>query len=537
VISGRTDGARSGGRYTPNPQALKRNCELTEPSRDSNSRPSRFPRRASSITFTPLAPIMCENPCFTKVFAISNLRNSCRYSAARSARATAGRLFAAGAVTSALYALRSSPGRAVAYAAALVMALWAAVFSRPSVAVMETTLAIEEVALVDEEDVVMQEQDPRGGSRDEKTEEDTTQMVEAGELAAEWTPEVTPEVSRGNSEKEKEEEEEDVFASGGEEDADAAATDEVAAEAAGRASEIARLRGKVVKLRAEADRLRRSRGHLAARTRGLRDENEALTAARDEVASQAESPSLARSSGLTVRGRHFARYFARSFASMCPVCRETMLCPGSVFPCCNNVVCGSCVDATAKFMLFNGCPLCRSTMGRFSIIVDFTETFEMGLLPSICVKRNGEVKTLVVSERTLRAILRSISKAHDNVLLPCRTGKLRMPTTTAAHLCPQLYLQRKHIQDVDLMRTEAMSEITDCVINFLKTVSELAPSGSFMKAFLGGTRKSIYFTGGITKILHPTFSVVVREHLCLPDENKLDHIEVRDEVMDVWELW
>jgi hypothetical protein len=70
----------------------------------------------------------------------------------------------------------------------------------------------------------------------------------------------------------------------------------------------------------------------------------------------------------------------------------------------------------------------------------------------------------------------------------------------------------------------------------LKTFSESAPSGSFMKAFLGGTRKSIYFTGGITNILHPTFSVVVREHLCLPDENKLDYIEVRDEVMDVW-LW
>jgi hypothetical protein len=188
-------------------------------------------------------------------------------------------------------------------------------------------------------------------------------------------------------------------------------------------------------------------------------------------------------------------------------------------------------------MLLNGCPLCRSTMGRFSIIVDFTETFATGLLPSICVKRNGEVKTVVVSERTLRAISRSISKAHDNMLLPCRSGKLRTPTTTAAHLCPQLYLQRKHIHEVDLMRTEAMSEITDCVINFLKTVSELAPSGSFMKAFLGGTRKSIYFTGGITNILHPTFSVVVREHLCLPDENKLDYIEVRDEVMDVWELW
>jgi hypothetical protein len=180
--------------------------------------------------------------------------NLCRYSAARSARATAGRLFAVGAVTSALYALCSTPGRAVAYAVALVMALWAAVFSRPSVAVMEATLPIEEVALVDEEDVVMH--DPRGRSRIAKKEEDKT--VEAGELAAEWTPEVTPEVSPGNSEKE---EEEDVFASGGEEDA--AAADEVAAEAAGRASEIARLRGKVVKLREEADRLRRSRGHLA----------------------------------------------------------------------------------------------------------------------------------------------------------------------------------------------------------------------------------------------------------------------------------
>jgi hypothetical protein len=177
-------------------------------------------------------------------------------------------------------------------------------------------------------------------------------------------------------------------------------------------------------------------------------------------------------------------------------------------------------------------------MGRFSIIVDFTETLEMGFLPSICVKRDGDVKTLVVSERTLRAITRSINKAHDNMLLPCRSGKLKMPTIAAAHLCPQLYLQRKHIQDVDLVKTEAMSEITDCLLNFLKTFSgSSSPSGSFMKAFLGGTRKSICFTGGITNILHPTFSVVVREHLCLPDENKMDHIEVRDEVMDVWELW
>jgi hypothetical protein len=195
--------------------------------------------------------------------------------------------------------------------------------------------------------------------------------------------------------------------------------------------------------------------------------------------------------------------------SMCPVCRETKLCPGSVFPCCNNVVCNSCVDATAKFMLFNGCPLCRSTMGRFSIIVDFTETFETGLLPSICVKRNGEVKTLVVSERTLRAISRSISKAHDNMLLPCRSGKLRMPTTTAAHLCPQLYLQRKHIQDVDLMRTEAMSEITDCVINFLKTVSELAPSGSFMKAFLEALGSPSTLRAGSQTSCTPPFQLLL----------------------------
>jgi len=38
---------------------------------------------------------------------------------------------------------------------AVLLAAWAAAYSRPSVAVVEATLAIERVALVDEEDVDM----------------------------------------------------------------------------------------------------------------------------------------------------------------------------------------------------------------------------------------------------------------------------------------------------------------------------------------------------------------------------------------------
>ena len=432
-------------------------------------------------------------------------RNERLANEARSARTTAGKLFAAGAVTSVLYALAknssatssSSPDSSTssssssspsvssmgAYAVALVMALWAAVFSRPAVAVTEATLPIDEVALVDEEDVEMVQPAVKPAKKDAKKdaknaaaeakkkkmkgdekkkggeeEPHTAEDVEVADekptkpeddfsfksprrksekslkyLAAPWTPEsattpVSPRSEMANNDAEDKQDDEDdemktpakdqnrgmkelkaetpkssglrrkseksmkslaapwtpesaSAASSPEErekkeleaetpkssglrrkstkslkslaapwtpesasaassperpvkkeveesdsgdedknvvdsesdadvdsDADPVGVGGVAkkrsaaaaeAAAAARKDEVARLRWKVVKLRDEADRLRRSRDHLAARTRGLRDENEVLTAVRDEVASQAESMSLARSSGLT----------------------------------------------------------------------------------------------------------------------------------------------------------------------------------------------------------------------------------------------
>ena len=63
-----------------------------------------------------------------------------------------------------------------------------------------------------------------------------------------------------------------------------------------RDADIAALRAELAGVRATADRLRQSRDRLKRRARAARDENDALHSARDEVDSQAETMSLARSS-------------------------------------------------------------------------------------------------------------------------------------------------------------------------------------------------------------------------------------------------
>jgi len=63
-----------------------------------------------------------------------------------------------------------------------------------------------------------------------------------------------------------------------------------------RDADIAALRAELAGVRANADRLRQSRDRLKRRARAARDENDALHSARDEVDSQAETMSLARSS-------------------------------------------------------------------------------------------------------------------------------------------------------------------------------------------------------------------------------------------------
>ena len=63
-----------------------------------------------------------------------------------------------------------------------------------------------------------------------------------------------------------------------------------------RDADISALRAELAGVRATADRLRQSRDRLKRRVRSARDENDALHSARDEVHSQAETMSLARSS-------------------------------------------------------------------------------------------------------------------------------------------------------------------------------------------------------------------------------------------------
>ena len=71
-----------------------------------------------------------------------------------------------------------------------------------------------------------------------------------------------------------------------------------------RDSEITKLREELSKIQATADRLRSSRNRLKKRVTSARDENDALNSARDEVNSQAETMSLARTSvtGMSVPG-------------------------------------------------------------------------------------------------------------------------------------------------------------------------------------------------------------------------------------------
>ena len=234
---------------------------------------------------------------------------------------------------------------------------------------------------------------------------------------------------------------------------------------------------------------------------------------------------------------------------MCPICREITPGPGYLLNCCNNKICASCKDDTFEFMQQNGCPLCRSTFDSFCITVDFTETIERGLLPLITVKRNGQLETVIISERTMRAIGRTINKAHHDMLPLCRSGKACVPFLLNNKIL--LYLQPGQIEALRRVRTSAMQQITDYMLNFLKTYSESSPSGSLMKLFLAPAHKTLCFTGGIDFLLEPSNSFAVRRHFFLQvygakylygvkDEflrYSQEFIEVRDEMWELWDLW
>ena len=150
---------------------------------------------------------------------------------------------------------------------------------------------------------------------------------------------------------------------------------------------------------------------------------------------------------------------------MCPIRREIIPGPGYLLNCCNNKLCASCKHDTFEFMQQNGCPLCRSTWDWFCITVDFTETTERGLLPSITIKRNGKLDTVIISERTMRAIERTITKAHDDMLPLCRSGKARAPFLLNNKIL--LYLQPSQIEALRRVRTSAMQQITNYILNLI----------------------------------------------------------------------
>ena len=198
-------------------------------------------------------------------------------------------------------------------------AAWAVVFSAPNADVRALALPVETVALVDEDDVVLADRATEGArlvadtdametmkNGDEGDEGgETSESPTAAAITAPTSPAMTAPASPAAPRRVSFDDVANPGTAGTAppppEDAprnkvrlfDTDGEDEAAN--ARRDAEIAKLRGELGEARADADRLRQSRNRLARRAEGMRDENEALTAARDEVMSQAETMSLARS--------------------------------------------------------------------------------------------------------------------------------------------------------------------------------------------------------------------------------------------------
>ena len=197
-------------------------------------------------------------------------------------------------------------------------AAWAVVFSAPNADVRALALPVETVALVDEDDVVLADRATEGArlvadtdametmkNGDEGDEGgETSESPTAAAITAPTSPAMTAPASPAAPRRVSFDDVANPGTAGTAppppEDAprnkvrlfDTDGEDEAAN--ARRDAEIAKLRGELGEARADADRLRQSRNRLARRAEGMRDENEALTAARDEVMSQAETMSLAR---------------------------------------------------------------------------------------------------------------------------------------------------------------------------------------------------------------------------------------------------
>ena len=196
---------------------------------------------------------------------------------------------------------------------------WALVFSTPNTKIKRLAAPVEFVALVDEELVVPSdlwareaakkegEADAAGEENAAEAETNAAAAAAAAAAASTSTPAAAPVPAVPASGPDA------VPASDDEElvldDAEASVvgrairrvwrpeTDvEEEAAFAERDADISALRAELAGVRATADRLRQSRDRLKRRVRSARDENDALHSARDEVHSQAETMSLARSS-------------------------------------------------------------------------------------------------------------------------------------------------------------------------------------------------------------------------------------------------
>jgi regulator of replication initiation timing len=200
---------------------------------------------------------------------------------------------------------------------------WALVFSTPNTKIKRLAAPVEFVALVDEELVVPSDLWAREAAKKE-AEADTAREADAAEAetnaaalasastsTSASTPAAAPAAApvpavpaSGPDAVPASDDEELVL-----DDAEASVvgrairrvwrpeTDvEEEAARAERDADISALRAELAGVRATADRLRQSRDRLKRRVRSARDENDALHSARDEVHSQAETMSLARSS-------------------------------------------------------------------------------------------------------------------------------------------------------------------------------------------------------------------------------------------------
>ena len=214
----------------------------------------------------------------------------------------------------------------VAGLAAACLGSWALVFSAPNGKIKRLAAPVECVALVDEELVVPSEAWAREAANAEAEAEaaDAADAVEPAAEAETNAARATAAASTAStsaaapvpsaSEAAGPTQAGRIPASDDEElvldDAEASAVgrairrvwrpetdvEEEAARAA-RDADIAALRAELAGVRATADRLRQSRDRLKRRAHSARNENDALHSARDEVHSQAETMSLARSSG------------------------------------------------------------------------------------------------------------------------------------------------------------------------------------------------------------------------------------------------